>query len=112
VASSQVLQRDESGNPPAILEINSDISDRKRAEEAVREQASLLDLTHDTIFVRDSNDVITYSHRGAEELYGWKTPDALGKVSHQLMQTIFPEPLEVITATLLRTGRWDGELIH
>jgi two-component system, LuxR family, sensor kinase FixL len=112
VASSQVLQRDPSGNPVSILEINSDITDRKRAEDAVREQASLLDLTHDTIFVRDPNDVITYWNRGAEELYGWKTADALGKVSHQLMQTIFPEPLEVITATLLRTGRWDGELIH
>ena len=112
VASRQVLQRDPSGNPVAILEINSDITDRKRAEEAVREQAGLLDLTHDSIFVRDSNDAITYWNRGAEELYGWKTAEAIGKVSHQLLQTIFPEPLEEITATLLRSGRWDGELVH
>ena len=112
VASSQVLQRDPSGNPVAILEINSDITDRKRAEEAVREQAGLLDLTHDSIFVRDPNDAITYWNRGAEELYGWRRVEALGKVSHQLMQTIFPEPLEEIRATLLRAGRWDGELIH
>ena len=89
-----------------------DITERKRAEEALREQASLLNLTHDTVFVRDMNDVITYWNRGAEELYGWKKEEAIGQVSHQLMQTIFPAPLEEINEELLRTGRWEGELTH
>jgi PAS domain S-box-containing protein len=43
------------------------------------EQASLLNLTHDTIFVRDMSDIITYWNRGAEELYGWLAEDAIGK---------------------------------
>lgn len=81
-------------------------------EMVLREQAGLLDLTHDTVFVRDMSDVIVYWNRGAEELYGWKNREALGKVSHQLMQTIFPMPLEVITEELHRTGRWEGELVH
>nr|MEA2799201.1 hypothetical protein [Phenylobacterium sp.] len=75
-------------------------------------KASLLDLTHDTIFVRGMDDVITYWNRGAEELYGWPSKAAVGKVSHQLMQTVFPAPIEEINAELLRTGRWEGELIH
>src|SRR6202007_2559161 len=53
------------------------------------QQASLLNLTHDTIFVRDMNDIITYWNRGAEELYGWRAEDAIGKRSHELLQTIF-----------------------
>jgi len=47
-----------------------DITGRRRAEAALREQAGLLDLTHDTIFVRDMNDVITYWNRAAEECTG------------------------------------------
>jgi PAS domain S-box-containing protein len=81
-------------------------------ESVLREQAGLLDLTHDTIFVRDMNDVIIYWNRGAEELYEWKKAEAVGKISHQIMQTIFPAPLEEIMAELLRTGRWEGELVH
>jgi PAS domain S-box-containing protein len=78
----------------------------------LRQRADLLDLTHDTIFARDMNDVITYWNRGAEELYGWRRDEAIGKVTHELTQTIFPAPLEQINETLLRTGRWEGELIH
>jgi len=89
-----------------------DTTERKQAEEGLRERASLLDLTHDTVFVRDMPDVITYWNRGAEELYGWTSTEAIGRVTHQLTQTIFPAPLEAINETLLRTGRWEGELIH
>ena len=81
-------------------------------ESLLRERATLLDVTHDAVFVRDANDVITYWNRGAEELYGWSSADAIGRVSHELMQTVFPEPVEDIAAILLRTGRWEGELIH
>jgi PAS domain S-box-containing protein len=86
--------------------------ERQRSEAALREQASLLDLTHDSIFVRDVDDVITYWNRGAEELYGWRADEAIGRVSHELMQTIFPAAIDDARATLLRTGRWDGELTH
>jgi PAS domain S-box-containing protein len=74
------------------------------------QQASLLNLTHDTIFVRDMNDVITYWNRGAQELYGWTAENAIGRYSQQLLQTVFPVPVDDIRAELLQTGRWDGEL--
>lgn len=74
------------------------------------QQASLLNLTHDTIFVRDMSDVITYWNRGAQELYGWTAEEAIGKHTHQLLKTAFPIPIEEVQAQLLRTDRWEGEL--
>jgi K+-sensing histidine kinase KdpD len=58
------------------------------------QQASLLNLTHDSIFVRDMDFVITYWNRGAQELYGWAPEQAIGKYSHELLRTVFPIPLE------------------
>jgi PAS domain S-box-containing protein len=77
-----------------------------------RKRANLLDLTNDTVFVRDMSDVITYWNRGAKEQYGWAREEAVGQVSHDILQTIFPAPSEEINAELLRTGRWEGELVH
>jgi PAS domain S-box-containing protein len=93
-------------------QLQAEIAERRRVEETLRQRADLLDLTHDTIFARDMNHVITYWNRGAEELYGWKRAEAVGRVSHELTQTIFPVPLEEINETLCRTGRWEGELVH
>jgi two-component system, LuxR family, sensor kinase FixL len=82
------------------------------ASAALSERARLLDLTHDAILVRNADDVITFWNRGAEELYGWSRSEAIGKVTHHLLKTVFPEPFDAITRKLHRTGRWDGELIH
>ena len=58
------------------------------------QQASLLNLTHDTIFVRDMSDVITYWNRGAQELYGWTAEEAIGKRAQELLQPAFPAPMK------------------
>jgi PAS domain S-box-containing protein len=80
--------------------------------EILRHQALLLDMASDTIFIRDGEDRITYWNQGAERLYGWSKEEALGHLAHTLLNTQFPEALESIVATLLATGRWEGESQH
>lgn len=92
--------------------LQAEVGERERVEAEVYKQASLLDLTHDSVFVRDVDDVITYWSRGAAERYGWSGEEAVGKVCHQLTRTIFPAPFGEIEAELHRTGRWEGELVH
>ena len=81
-------------------------------EAAYRDQAALLDITHDAIFVRDLHSKIVYWNRAAEELYGWSKHESAGKISHELLETVFPEPLDEIEAKVLSTGAWEGELVH
>jgi PAS domain S-box-containing protein len=85
--------------------------DELQREVAIRtQQANLLNLTHDPIFVRDLKGVITYWNRGAQEVYGWSPEEAIGKRAQDLMRTVFPMPFEEIQSELLRVGRWEGEL--
>ncbi len=85
---------------------------RRRIEAGLREQASLLNLTHNAIFVMDMQGVIKYWNRAAEERYGWPAEQVVGKVVHDLLKTGFPGPLEEIRAEVTRTGRWEGEIVH
>jgi PAS domain S-box-containing protein len=81
-------------------------------ENRYREQAELLDLIFDAVIVRNAKDEITYWNRGAEELYGWDAEEVLGKVTHELFQTVFPKALAEIQAEILETGYWEAELMH
>ncbi len=89
-----------------------DLSQRKRHEQQLAEQARLLDLSNDAIIVRDVNDRITYWNKGATKIYGYTLPEALGQVSHDLLKTEHPEPLSKIYQKLLRDDHWQGELVH
>jgi PAS domain S-box-containing protein len=84
----------------------------QQTEATLREQANLLNLTHDAIFVHDMNGAVKYWNRGAEELYGWPAEQAVGRVIRELLKTIFQVPLEQIEEEVIDAGRWEGELVQ
>jgi PAS domain S-box-containing protein len=103
----------------ANVELESEIHERREletdlriSESRFREQAELLDLTHDAVIVRNLRDEITYWNHGAEELYGWRAEEILGKVPHELLRTVFPKELIEIEAETRDRGSWEGELMH
>ncbi|HTS36104.1 MAG TPA: PAS domain S-box protein [Candidatus Solibacter sp.] len=102
--------RDESGQVKGGVAAFHDVTERKKAQEALAENSRLLDLTQ--VMVRDMDSRIVLWSSGAEKLYGYTRREALGKSPHELFRTIFPEPVESIEKQLLETGHWDGELVH
>jgi len=102
--------RDASGKVVAISSIAQDITERKRAEAALHQQAQVLDLAQ--VMARDMDGRIVVWTHGCEQLYGYSRDEAVGRASHQLLHTIFPQPLSEIEAEILNRGRWEGELIH
>ena len=78
-----------------------------------RDPASLLavlDLAQ--AMVRDLDGRIIHWTTGAERLYGWTAQEAIGRISHELLATVFPKPRAEIEAELLASGQWHGELQH
>ena len=88
----------------------ADTSERNARERTIAAQAALLELAHDAIFVRDPAGHITYWNAGAEHTYGFTRAEAMGRMSHQMLRTRFPEPMADIEATMARDGHWEGEL--
>src|ERR1700722_2488136 len=91
-----------------FLALFHDMTDRKRSEEKIKEQADLLELAHDAIFVRSLDEKIQYWNKGAEQLYGWTAEEVLdanfGKIAFE-DHTLF----ETAKKSLLEKGRWSGE---
>jgi two-component system, cell cycle sensor histidine kinase and response regulator CckA len=98
-------------SPQLAVAFVLDITERKRAEQKIREQAALLDITTDAILVRDLNHNIQFWNKGAERLYGWTEEQALGKNANELLYKRKKLlPIKEIQKALAEGGHWQGEL--
>ena len=102
---------DNLGKHKGFTKIARDITERKvAADEALREQAEILNLAQ--VMLRDTKGRIEVWSGGAERLYGYTREEAVGRISHELLHTQFPVPLEQIEERLERDGTWEGELVN
>src|SRR5512133_146853 len=79
------------------------------ATEALRRQERLLDLAPVANIVRRLDGTILLWSQGAERLYGWRKEEAIGRLTHSLLRTEFPQPLEDILAKVRRGEGWSGD---
>ena len=95
----------------AIEDLQSEITERKKAEAQISEQARLLDLAHDAIVVRDMEDRILYWNKSAERIYGWTAQEAAGRKVEDLLPKDGFDASKYAEArkTILETGYWHGE---
>jgi len=82
-----------------------------KAEEELREQASLLEKAHDAVVVVSSDNLVKFWNTGAERLFLWSASEAVGR---PVMEILYNE-LEIPAFKrrrdeLLQTGEWSGEL--
>jgi PAS domain S-box-containing protein len=84
----------------------------REATAELQSQVELLDLSRDAILSRDLLGRIVFWSGGAERLFGWTRDQAVGQVSHDLLQTRFPGSLDEMTKGLFESGFWEGELRH
>jgi PAS domain S-box-containing protein len=102
--------RDEGGRATRMIGGMTDLSERKRVEEKLQEQAALLDAAHEAIYVMNMEGGILYWNRGAERIYGWTAAEACGRAAVELLRKD-PLPFEDSLRSLIEHGEWHGEVV-
>src|SRR5580658_580530 len=74
--------------------------------------ASLLTLSHEPMFAWRLDGPIEFWNLGAQRLYGYSSNEAVGRNSHALLQTKFPNDFAELRAQLRNQRYWSGELRH
>jgi PAS domain S-box-containing protein len=99
------------GMPIGVSKVARDISERKRAEEKIAEQAAFLDQANDAILVRDLEGKTVFWNKGAERMYGWTREEVLGR-NISLLFGSDQEQIKKIEEATINQGEWRGERQH
>jgi len=135
VASQGRVFENDAGKPVRMIGTAQDISERKQIESALRqaknelelkvaertaelvsvnqklrEQAALLDIATDAIFVQDLSNHILFWNKRSEHLYGWTAELVLGKNTNELLYKEALQELKDVHETVAQSGEWQGEL--
>ena len=92
------------------LPVTPSLESEVQLAEELRQKTELLKLSREAVLVVDLSDKIAFWSDGAEQLYGWKRAEALGKSPLELLQTQLPRPVAQIETILRREPHWEGEL--
>jgi PAS domain S-box-containing protein len=92
-----VPAHDDAGRIIGWYGTTTDIHDRKQAEEALRQQAEIIDHTHDAVIAADLNGLVTNWNKGAERLFGYTAAEM---VSRSVL-LLFPDELRAQFPTLV-----------
>jgi PAS domain S-box-containing protein len=93
-----------------VLMCLEDITQSVRADEQIRSQAALLDISGDAIFVRNFSNRIIYWNEGAHRLYGWTTAEACGKTIADLNLSVDPKESTRALQAAQEREAWTGEM--
>ncbi len=97
--------------PLRVVGTAIDMTERRKAEEKIREQAALLDKAQDAIIVCNLDRSIIYWNKGAERIYGWRAEEATGQnVRQLLLHGKIPPQIDEAVKDLNERGEWMGEL--
>jgi PAS domain S-box-containing protein len=84
--------------------------ERQQTDAQMREQAALLDITHEAIQVKDLDGKIIFWNKGAERTYGWTSDEVLGRTAAEWIYK-YPAEFHSAQAELVAKGEWQGEMI-
>jgi PAS domain S-box-containing protein len=105
--------KDKSGTVTGVVLIFRDITERKKAEEKIAEQAFMIANANDAIIGYNSKQEVTFWNKAAEQLYGYSAEGALGKVGADLLKPMYTSvSREELLAKLAAVGHVEMESVR
>ncbi|MDX2032759.1 MAG: PAS domain S-box protein [Blastocatellia bacterium] len=87
-----------------------DVTERKRSEAQLIEQAALLNQTMEAIISSDLDGRIIFWNRGAERVYGWTAEEVVGRNIKMEWYRGDSAKADAAWQELIAQGQWTGEL--
>lgn len=112
----QLVYNDD-GQPVHIQNVARDITERKRFEERLHFQASLLENVSDAIISTDAEGNIQTWNAAAEELYGWEEEEVIGHPLSEIIKTTSyddrkRDTVHHVKRRYLTRGYWSNEVVQ
>jgi two-component system sensor kinase FixL len=106
VHSQGEVSFDQAGTPVRMTGTVQDITERMRAQEALRKQAQIIDQIHDSVVSTDLDGYVTSWNKGAERLFGYTAEEMLGK---HIAEVYPPEEHAFLQNQVIAPLRQNGE---
>lgn len=105
---------DQNDDIQGVVCVAQDVTDRRSVEAQVTHQASLLESVSDAIISTSMDLTIETWNKAAEEVYGYKASEVVGKNMMAVIPTSFPdgEQEDIIKKQYMERGHWQSEVIQ
>jgi PAS domain S-box-containing protein len=95
--------------PRTVIVVATDVSEDRKSQRKIAEQAALLNQAQDAILVQNLDGQITYWNKGAERLFGWTTAEVIGQRAQDFLHRD-KDDFEEGVAAVLKDGSWNAEV--
>jgi two-component system, cell cycle sensor histidine kinase and response regulator CckA len=95
---------------PRALRESEERKRRRQAESRVHELAEMVNQAREAIVIADLDGRVLSWNAGAEQLFGWKSDEALGKSTAQLFSAEEQVQFNTANAETSSKGAWSGEM--
>lgn len=107
------LVRDAAGQPKSVLAINTDITGRKKTDEALKMQGRVLESMAEGVTVCDEDGLIVFSNDSCNTMFGYEGGELIGK-HYSVIRNLPPDEgrqsMDELFCFLREKGAWMGEM--
>jgi PAS domain S-box-containing protein len=112
VSDRGYVARDSVGLPLRMIGAMTDVTEKTRADAAIRFQAQLLNAVQQSVVATDPEGIVIFWSKFAENLYGWTAQEAVGKTIQELTPSPFLRDHDTQIAERGAAGEaWTGEFL-